>query len=138
MKQAIKNDDGLRSITTFLDANKASQNLHHFLNVLNGRVLGKAHTRFGDRLRVIPVIEGGGGKRLHYHVVIDCPRDDLRDSFPSVIDDIWQRTDWGYAQTDIQAGADAGWINYISKFRDKPTFADAIDWLNYHNPDCRV
>ena len=113
----------------------ASQNFGHFMNLLNRKVLGKRFSRFGERIRVIPVIEGGFRKRLHIHAVIDCPRDDLRDSFPTAIREAWSHTRWGYWQADIQADADLGWIEYISKTRDKPSYADAIDWMNYHNPD---
>jgi len=121
-----------------LTRDAANQNYRHFLNLLSGMVLGKAATRFGKRLNAISTIEGGDRRRLHIHALIDCPRDDLLGSFPTLIKQAWRRTQWGHGQIDIQPGADAGWINYISKFRDKPVYADAIDWENYHNSDCRV
>ena len=113
----------------------ASQNLKHFLNLLNKRVNGKAHSRFNVRIPVIPMLEGGSGSRLHYHLMIDCPRDDLKPVYPQLIQSLWGRTQWGYDQIDIQADADSGWINYISKLRDKPSFEDSIDWVNYSSLD---
>jgi len=84
------------------------------------------------------VIEGGSGKRLHIHAVIDCPREDLVEQFPLMIEQAWLKTQWGFGQIDVQPDTDRGWIDYISKFRDKPVYADAIDWENCHNSDCRV
>jgi hypothetical protein len=135
MRQAVTIHDDHRVVTDHLTPEKASQNLRHFLNLINRRVFGKAAIRFGKQLRVIPVLEGGNGKRLHYHLAIDCPSSELQGTLPGLIRKLWQDTMWGYGQIDIQPDADAGWIKYISKLRDKPSFADAIDWLNYHNPD---
>lgn len=114
-----------------LTRDRASQNLRHFLNLLNKHVYGKAYSRFGVRIPVIPVLEGGSNSRLHYHLMLDCPRDDLKATYPQIIESLWLRTQWAYSQTDIQAEADSGWINYISKTRDKPSFEDSIDWENY-------
>jgi hypothetical protein len=102
------------------------------MNLLNKRVYGNAARRHGKRTPVIPILEGGGSKRLHYHIVIDCPRDDLRDTFPSLIDETWRSTQWGYHEIKVTA-ADQGWITYVTKLRDKPDFASAFDWMNCHN-----
>lgn len=115
----------------------ASKNYRHFLNLLNDRVFGKAAQRFGRRVNAISVIEGGCGKRIHIHGVIDCPIPDLVPSFPVLIAEAWHKTDWGHHQMDIQPGADAGWTKYMSKLRDKPDYADSIDWENCFNADCR-
>lgn len=138
MKQATDAVDGDRKVKVFLDPDKASQNLSHLLNRLNKRIFGNRAKRFGNGLRVIPVLEGGRGERLHYHLMIDCPREELQDRFEPMINEIWQQTQWGFRQTDIRPYADDGWKDYISKLRDKPDYADAIDWRNYHNPGCRV
>lgn len=135
----------MRRVSVSLTPELAVQNFRHFMNLLNKRMYGNAARRHGKRLPVFPVHEGGGSKRLHYHAMIDCPRDDLRDTFPALIDEIWRSTQWGYYQTKVTA-ADEGWITYVTKLRDKPDLASAIDWMNYHNPgspsqivrDCRV
>lgn len=137
-KRMVEDDTG-RSYEVRLTPERASQNFRHFLKLLNTRLLGKAATRFGRSVNVIPVLEGGNGKRLHYHAAIDCPRDDLREGFHLAVITCWLKTDWGYWEHDVQPDADAGWIDYISKPCDKPVFADAIDWANCHQPiDCRV
>lgn len=135
MKQGVKVESGYGFQIIRLTNERASQNLGHFLNLLNKRLYGNAHQRFGSAVRVIPILESGGGKRLHYHLMIDCPRNDLKGLFPQLVRTLWTQTQWGYDQTDIQADADKGWINYISKSNDKPNYNDAIDWVNYNNPD---
>ena len=137
MKQGVKipNQEGP---LVFLTSDRAVQNYRHFLNVLNAAVFGKAAKRFGKRVNAVSTIEGGNGKRLHIHAVIDCPSVDLIGEFPIMVAQAWEKTQWGHREIDIQPGADSGWINYISKFGDKPIYADAIDWENYHNADCWV
>ena len=130
LKQGIPIDQSRRAYER-LTPERASQNLRHFLNLLNKRVYGNAHARHKLRIPVIPMLEGGTSKRLHYHLMIDCPRDDLKPIYPEIIRSLWGRTLWGYDHIDIQANADSGWINYISKLRDKPIFEDSIDWVNY-------
>ncbi|MEG8052906.1 hypothetical protein QP185_05960 [Sphingomonas aerolata] len=119
----------------FLDADKASQNMSHFHSILSRRVLGKPRIS----VRYARQDDSGAGAqqegRLHYHALIDCPRAELQGAFPALIQDIWARTQWGHRQNDIQADADDGFKFYISKLRDKPDYADAVDWANYHNPD---
>lgn len=131
LKQRIGGDGGISAPATSLTREIASQNLKHFLNVLNKQVHGAAAQRHGKRLPVFSVLEGGNGKRLHYHLVIDCPRDDLIEVFPAMVVLAWRKTLWGYGQTDVKP-CDAGWVNYMTKLRDKPDFASAIDWENCH------
>lgn len=135
MKQGVSSNDQYGRAYERLTPERASQNLRHFLNLLNKRVYGKAYTRFNVRIPVIPILEGGTRSRLHYHLMIDCPRDDLKPVYPELIRYLWGRTQWGYDQIDIQADADRGWINYISKLRDKPSFEDSIDWVNCSSLD---
>ncbi len=133
LKQRVTVTDGIHSITVPLTDERAGQNLRHFLNVLNKRVYGSAAQKYGKRLAVIPVLEGGRDKRLHYHLMIDCPRQELEESLPTLISMTWHQTQWGYDQTHVTP-ADSGWLTYMTKLRDKPDFASSIDWLNYHNP----
>lgn len=135
MKQGMLVADGCRSTMSFLNAEKASQNLSHFHRVLSRKLLGKPADRYGIKVPLIPVIEGGNGKRLHYHALIDCPKAEAVDEFPTMLRDIWRKTQWGHREIDIQSGADDGFKFYMSKLRDKPNYADAVDWMNYHNPD---
>ena len=135
MKQGIRPPFEPAAATEWLDPHKARQNFRHFMNLLNRKVLGKRFSNHGERLSVIPVLEGGSGKRFHYHAMIDCPSAALEGLFPLIVQSTWAKTRWAFAQTDVQPNADNGWITYISKTRDKPDYADAIDWENYHRPD---
>ncbi len=56
LKQGIKNQK--------LDDISCSQNLKHFLNVINQKCFGNQVKRFGKRLRVLPVLEVSRGNRL--------------------------------------------------------------------------
>jgi hypothetical protein len=122
------------STKLWLTETAAVQNFRHFLNKLNRSVFGKSAMRFGKGVGCFPVLEGGGDKRLHYHAIIDCPRPELVTDFSLLIADHWRSTQWGYWQVDCQANPDDGWLTYITKFRDKPSFADAIDWTNLRLP----
>lgn len=134
MRQCVTVPNGTTSVTQWLTDTAATQNMRHFLNKLDRSVFGKAAVRFGKRIGCVPVLEGTGGKRLHYHAVIDCPRPELAGDFPLLIADAWRTTMWGYWQVDCQRDADHGWLRYITKGRDKPNLADAIDWTNLRLP----
>lgn len=129
LKQRIGRDGGVSAASESLTPEIASRNLRHWLNVMNKQVYGSAAQRHGIQLPVLPVLEGGTGKRLHYHLIMDCPRDDLVAVFPAMIVSTWSKTLWGYDQTDVKP-CDSGWLTYMTKFRDKPDFASSIDWMN--------
>jgi hypothetical protein len=133
MRQSIskETDDGCFHVR--LNELSASQNFRHFMNRLNRAAFGKAAQRYGKGLAVVPILEGGSNKRLHYHAIIDCPAT-LRSDFHSEIVRHWLATEWGYYQTDCQHDADRGWLNYITKFRDKSDFAASIDLMNLRLP----
>lgn len=130
LKQSVEVPNGTLSHRVWLTEAAASQNFRHFLNQLNRSLFGKAAQRFGRSVRAFPILEGGTGKRLHYHAIIDCPSTALREDFPILMADAWRSTLWGYAQVDVRPNADKGWLSYITKFRDKPDFASSIDWVN--------
>jgi hypothetical protein len=118
-----------------LDRQIASANLRHFLSVLNRQTLGNLGRRQGKKLWAFPVLEGTASKHLHYHLVIDCPfASDPDNRFEALIRDAWLGTDWGDVQMKLTR-SDDGWVHYMTKLRDKPDFADAIDWTNAYMSD---
>ena len=133
LRQAIFIEGDNGRIRQSLTQQEASQNFRHFMNRLNRSTFGKAAQRFGKGLAVVPILEGGSGKRLHYHTIIDCPAK-FGGEFHAEILRHWKATDWGYHQTDCQHGADRGWLNYITKFRDKADFVASIDLMNLRLP----
>ena len=117
-----------------LDEQSASNNLRNLLNRLNQHFHGNAARRFGRKLQVVPVLEGGATHRLHYHLLIDLPpKVDLEEAYPLLVDQ-WLQTPWGYGRTHVQQCYDDGWLDYITKLRSKPNFSDSIDWQNLHIP----
>lgn len=119
-----------------LDNDRAVQNFHHFMNLLNRRVSGNSTRLGGTGIRVVPILEGGraGGihdGRLHFHALIDCPRPALVQEFPEIIRDLWSKTRWGYREIEVLPAYDAaGWIDYLTKVWDKPDFGSSIDLIN--------
>ena len=133
MKQAILTGSGH---WISLDRVIGEANFRHFSNRLNKACFGNAFCRFDKRLRTIPILESSAMQRLHYHCVLDRPSSIDDTEFRNLIQNCWNATTWSQRKIDVQFNADDGWLGYITKLRSKPDFASAIDWMNYHNPDC--
>ena len=73
LRQGMAVPNGAADTFVLLTRESAIQNYRHFLNLLGFMALGQAAKRFGRRINSISTIEGGKGKRLHIHAVIDCP-----------------------------------------------------------------
>src|SRR6266849_5717682 len=110
----------------------ASENFRHFMNRLNHKILGSAAKLHGRELKTVAVIERNADGRLHYHAMIGRPYYCPFEQFRAVISAQWLRTDFGYRQIDIQDAADAGWTDYMLKYRQKTSLLDSIDWNNCH------
>lgn len=111
-----------------LDEMKASQNLRHFLNLLNREVFGTAAKRKNMSVEVIPVMERSYSGRLHYHLTLRNPHPEKAILFQDRIRNCWAKTNFADAQIDIKQALDvAGWNRYITKDRHPN-----IDWENYH------
>lgn len=134
LKQAAKIETDHGPTYVRLNEQHASQNLKHFINKVTKHYLGNAGRRFGKRLPILPVLEGGNGQRLHYHLLIDLPETAHIDDVYPLFALTWMRTDWGYGQVNIQQNPDAGWLNYITKFRSKVDVGESIDWMNLYHP----
>ena len=113
----------------YLDDIRASQNLRHFLNLMNFRVYGKRFRRFGKKLNVIPTLERSLSHRLHYHLILQNPYPENPATFSRLVEALWSKTQFGYVQSHIDQQIDQGWTDYITKFK---TASDGIDWENYH------
>ena len=117
-----------RELGEKLDPIKASQNLRHFLNLLNKKTFGNSFKRNGRRVEVIPVLENSCAGRLHYHLAIRNPNLDRSFWFETQIKHLWSNTRWGYSENKIERYADAGWIKYITKLNSH----DEVDWENFY------
>lgn len=134
LKQAIPFDDGSSRGYIRITPDRASQNLHHFLNVINYKCLGKKASRHGHRIPVFSVLEGTHDKRLHFHLLMDWPVEATVTEIETMISSNWQKTQWGYHQIDVKTQVDEGWVSYITKMRDKEDFSSSIDWENTSRP----
>jgi hypothetical protein len=126
------------------------QAFRHFMNLLNGAVYGAAFRRHGKRLRVLPLLEKGEvraralraserGKsgRWHVHCAIELPSHFDGVAFENLIRDCWEKVEWGYGRILVRDGANAGWINYMLKGRQKSVFDGLFDSIiieSLHNP----
>lgn len=113
-----------------LDKIACSRNFTHFSNRLNKAILRNSYTRYGNRIRMIPVLERSHSQRYHYHTVIDRADRITRDKFKDIVSDCWDRTYWSYREIDFQFDITPGWIHYITK--SVTNDSDTIDWQNFH------
>ena len=122
LRQGIKNQK--------LDEISCSQNLKHFLNVLNQKVFGNRVKRFNKRLRVLPILEMSKGNRLHYHLTLENPYPKDPNRFSDLIEVVWNKTKFGHRHIHIHKNVNWEWNDYITKFKNSN---DQIDWMNYRN-----
>lgn len=73
LKQATKIETDRGPSYVRLNEHYAAKNLRFFINKVTKHYHGNAGRRFGKRLPIVPVLEGGNGHRLHYHLMIDLP-----------------------------------------------------------------
>jgi hypothetical protein len=120
--------DGIRIPLTRSDA---QQNLRHFLNVLHKR-LGSYGFPKRDVLQRLPIFEGTDQVRMHIHMMLDRPDCIEADCYAELIQREWSHTYWGHELVTVEPCTSAeGWLEYITKFRSKADYADAIDWTNF-------
>ena len=133
-----------------IDDYRCRQAFRHFMNLLNRAVYGAAFRRYGKRLRVLPVLEKGEvrarslrpwerGKsgRWHIHCAIELPSHFDAVALESLICDCWAKVEWGHGRILVRDGANAGWINYMLKDRQKSEFDGFLDCImikSLHNP----
>ena len=110
-----------------LDEIKASQNMRHFLNLMNAEHFGPNFRRHNKRLSVIPSLGRSPDGRLHYHLAIKMPDPTLSERFKKTIEFFWEDTDFGDKEIKIKDAYDtSGWNYYLTKSDAK------IDWENIH------
>src|ERR1700751_4944361 len=126
------------------------QAFRHFMNLLNRAVYGAAFRRHGKRLRVLPVLEKGEVRasslhslergtsgRWHIHCAIELPSHLDPVALEKLIRACWAKVELGYGRILVRAGADAGWISYMLKDRQKSQFDSCVDCImieSLHNP----
>ena len=114
----------------------------------NRAVYGAAFRRYGKSLRVLPVLEKGEvhataswergtSGRWHIHCAIELPSHLDAVALEKLIRDCWVKVELGYGRILVRDCADAGWINYMLKDRQKSEFDGFVDCImikSLHNP----
>jgi hypothetical protein len=133
-----------------LDDYPCRQAFRHFMNLLNRATYGAAFRRYGKRLRVLAVLEKGEVRasalrswergtsgRWHIHCAIELPTHLDAIALEKLIRCCWAKVDSGNGRILVRDGANAGWISYMLKNRQKSgfdTFLDCIITESLHNP----
>lgn len=110
------------------------------MNLLNRAVFGAAFRRHGKRLRVLPVLEKGevrnstlhshergNSGRWHIHCAIELPAHLGPVGLEKLIRRCWANVELGYSRILIRDCANAGWIDYMLKKRQKSAFETPLD-----------
>jgi hypothetical protein len=133
-----------------IDDYRCRQAFRHFMNLLNRAVYGSAFRRHGKRLRVLPVLEKGevraralrpwecgASGRWHIHCAIELPSRFDAITLENMIRECWAKVEWGHGRILVRDGANAGWIDYMLKDRQKSEFDGFLDCIlieSLHNP----
>jgi hypothetical protein len=126
------------------------QAFRHFMSLLNRKVYGAAFRRYGRRLRVLAVLEKGEVRaralrswergtsgRWHVHCAIELPSHFDAVALERLIRHCWAKVEWGHGRILVRDGANAGWISYMLKDRQKSEFDGFLDCIiieSLHNP----
>jgi hypothetical protein len=108
------------------------------MNLLNKAVYGAAFRRYGKRLRVergevraraLRSWEHGTSGRWHIHCAIELPSHFDAIALEDLIRDCWSKVEWAHNRILVRDGANAGWINYMLKYRQKSEFDGFLDCI---------
>ena len=104
--------------------------------------MGLPFGAMANRLRVLPVLEKGEVRarnvrwlehrtagRWHIHCAIELPSHLDAIDLENLIRECWAKVEWGYDRILVRDGANAGWINYMLKNRQKSQFDGLFDWI---------
>ena len=72
-----------------------------------------------------------------FHCAIELPSHFDAVALENLICDCWAKVEWGHGRILVRDGANAGWINYTLKDRQKSEFDGFVDCIiieSLHNP----
>src|SRR5947208_4386499 len=81
--------------------------------------------------------ECGASGRWHIHCAIELPSHFDAITLENLIRECWAQVDWGHGRILVRDGANAGWIDYMLKDRQKSEFDGFLDCIiieSLHNP----
>jgi hypothetical protein len=148
LKQARQSDNG---VWVKIDDYPCRRAFRHFMNLLNRAAYGAAFRRYNKRLRVLPVLEKGEVRaralrpcergtsgRWHIHCAIELPTHFDAIALERLIRVCWSKVEWACGRILVRDGANAGWINYMLKGRQKSAFDGFFDCViveSFYNPN---
>jgi len=104
-----------------------------FANRLNKSLFGNTTARHGNKLLLVPILEGlHGDNKVHYHCALGVPPDRF-ESIEMKIKGAWKHAPFSGNQVDVQPYRNSGWLGYINK-QAKYINRECIDWNNVHIP----
>ena len=115
--------------TNAIDMLVANENLRHFQNYLNRKLIKLSAHKRGERIKFVAVTEQGSFGRIHHHLIIECP--DLEKQIETIIRQCWMKTQWGYNEIVLKP-CDSGWVDYILKFKTKENYDEYINYQLWH------
>jgi hypothetical protein len=74
-------------------------------------------------------------RRFHEHCTSAI--DETNDTLENMIRECWAKVEWGHGRILVRDGANAGWIDYMLKDRQKSEFDGFLDCIiieSLHNP----
>ena len=105
------------------------KSVHYFANRLNRSLFGNSTARHGNRLLLVPVIEGlFDGAKVHYHCAIGIPQDRFQ-AIEAKVRDAWRHAPLSGSQVDVQPYRSRGWLGYMNK-QAKYINRECVDWDN--------
>jgi hypothetical protein len=133
-----------------VDHYRCREAFRHFMNLLNKAVYGSAFRRHGKRLRVLPVLEKGEVHarslrpcergtfgRFHIHFAVELPLHLDAFALEKLVRLCWAKVELSNGRILVRDCANAGWINYMLKDRQKSEFDGLLDCViieSLHNP----
>jgi hypothetical protein len=134
LKQARKADNG---VWIRIDEAQCRKAVAVFMHRLDRAVYGHAASRFGKRIKVLPILERAQLGRWHIHAAIELPAHISPTRFDELIRQCWSKVDWADDRIFFRDNANRGWIDYMLKPWQKSgfeTWLDCIVWECLHNP----
>jgi hypothetical protein len=100
-----------------------------FSNCLNKSLFGNASERYGNKLLLVPILEGlFEGGRAHYHCVMGVPQDRFQ-AVEAKVREAWKQAPLSGHQVDVQPYRNSGCLGYVTK-QAKYINRECIDWDN--------
>src|ERR1700694_4633810 len=109
----------------------------HFVGTANVFVYLPVLEKGEVRARALRPWECGASGRWHIHCAIELPSHFDAITLENMIRACWAKLEWGHGRILVRDGANAGWIDYMLKDRQKSEFDGFLDCIiieSLHNP----